>query len=276
MRAIVVWLLLASTAFAGHCSRKSYHSLKSSYNWSNSCYSCHPRPSSKTWKDGLIDIAKQQQDYAAMLEGLAQLGFTQQGAQYQSYASQGTTPYAYTQEFSSSYGAVDIASLYNQAGRLATQAQELAGQAGSDFSALALQEGANQAEVAKILAQGHAASQALAAAKGEPSQPAQIRTFTFNVSSSGEVELVPGAETHTKFEVVATGEFGKCIQCHTGDEPKGGFNLSNGIPDEMKDKVLTRILLPDSDEKHMPPGDSTQLSPQEKLKIMELLTKPLE
>ena len=69
----------------------------------------------------------------------------------QPIAQQGTTVYGYS-TVAESYGNVDLGLLYNQAARLTDQAQQLAGQAATDFQSLVQAEGQNRAEVAKIIA----------------------------------------------------------------------------------------------------------------------------
>ncbi len=93
----------------------------------------------------------------------------------QPIASQGTTVYGYS-TVAEAYGNVDLGLLYNQAARLTDQAQQLAGQAAADFQTLVQTEGQNRAEVAKIIAQGQAAREALSAAKG-PSGLVQHSSF---------------------------------------------------------------------------------------------------
>lgn len=305
MRLFIVGLLMLIplSAEAGRCNRQSYHSIHSSKYWQKSCYSCHEvKESDKaSWRDGVLAIAKAQQEYAAMNQALSQLGFNadiqQAGVNtvnYEAAANQGNTVYGYS-AFSSNYGSVDLASLYNNASRLATQAQELAGQANVDFQALVQQEGNNQAEVAKILAQGQAAAQVLSQIKPEPIKN-NVRVFQFSAKVGPEgVEIVPDEEENTSEQVTVfgseivgtplgnlalTGLFeNKCVQCHSGENPKGNLDLNKWLgfsaeeQAQLSQKIQTRILLPKDDEKHMPPSKEgvIQLSTEELGQMIRLL-----
>lgn len=225
-----------------------------------------------------------------MLEGLAQLGFVQQGqgayaaGSTNAYADQGTTAYGYSQYSASTYGDVDLSAQLNQAARITTQAQELAGSSTQGLLQAINAAGNNQAEVAKIMAQGQAAAAALHAARGNPSPPVEVKQFTFSVMSDGSVDVSPmTTESHQSVTFTAQGNpafasmLAKCGSCHGGDDPKGSLDLvgADWTP-ELADKVMTRVLLPDSDEKHMPPADKEQLTPLEKIAIVSWLTKPEE
>lgn len=269
----LVLATLAPTAEAGgRCFRQSHHSLSSNYGWNHSCYQCHkPAASSSSL---VLGLAQKKVEWDGIVKGLGQLGFVpadQQGyggANYDisgqaTYAPQGSTVYGYS-NFTSRYGQVDLGALYNQAERLTTQAQTLAGQAATDFSALVQQEGANQAEVASIMAQGQAAERALLAARGQPVQ-SQLSTFQFEarVSSDGKVEMRPleADSSHalgnqaavTLDSVIET----RCIACHSGEQPKGGLDLSARTAwqgDGRTEKIagiLARITTPDP-AKRMP------------------------
>lgn len=267
----IVLASLAPTAHAGNrCHRSSYHSLHSAAGWNHSCYQCHRAQNSQSLITGL---AAKKVEWEGIVNGLSKLGFVPQGdasAAYNydvsaTYAPQGATVYGYS-NFAARYPQVDLQGLYNQADRLTTQAQTLAGQAAADFSALVAQETDGQARVASILAQGEAAERALLAARGEPQQP-QWREVKISarVSSDGQVELQPieepgqtqalGDQTVTLDAVIET----RCIACHSGDEPKGGLDLSaratwegTGRTEKLA-KILARVTTNDP-SKRMPRG----------------------
>lgn len=266
----IVLAALANTTEAGaRCHRQSYHTLRSTVGWNHSCYQCHkPQTSSQA----ITTLAGKKVEWEGIVNSLGKLGFvpadSPSGANYDisgqaTYAPQGSTVYGYS-NFTSRFGQVDLGALYNQAERLTTQAQTLAGQAATDFSALVQQEGANQAEVASIMAQGQAAERALLAARGQPAQ-AQLSTFQFEarVSSDGKIEMRPleadsshalgNQDAVTLDSVIET----RCISCHSGDQPKGGLDLSaratwqgEGRTEKIAG-ILARITTPDP-TKRMP------------------------
>jgi hypothetical protein len=188
----------------------------------------------------------------------------------QPVAQQGTTVYGYS-TVAESYGNIDLGLLYNQAARLSDQAQQLAGQAAADFQSLVQSEGQNRAEVAKIVAQGQAARDALLAAKGSPPQLVQ-RSFTFKVSQDArgemKVERVEAAGTGPDFNLSssASGPAGlkanldisnviktRCVSCHGSGKASGGLNFLQSITDAQQQACLDRITSPDPD-KRMPKG----------------------
>lgn len=191
-------------------------------------------------------------------------------------AVQGATQYGYDQ-FAQAYTSnVDMGLLYHQAARLTDQAQQLAGQAATDFSALVQSEGYNRTEVAKILAQGQAASAALAAVNGGQTQNFQ-RTFTFKVTqdASGELHIekndgkdfslvspLVGAKGSHTFDSVLDN---RCVKCHNATTANGGLNLDTDVTNETLKKIWSRVtssnpqqLMPKSAD-----GSPDPLSPAE-------------
>lgn len=177
-------------------------------------------------------------------------------------SAQGSTVYGYS-SVSDAYGQADLGLLYNQAARLTDQAQQLAGQAHMDFSALVQSEAQNRVEVAKILAQGQAAREALQASRGEQTQPI-VRRFEFKVTQdeNGElkVEKIEKAEskqpenfdlatpdTNNVSQLLKT----KCVSCHNNDNAQGGLNLLDAISNEQQRAILNRVITDDLD-KRMP------------------------
>lgn len=181
----------------------------------------------------------------------------------QPIAQQGTTVYGYS-TVAEAYGNVDLGLLYNQAARLTDQAQQLAGQAAADFQGLVQAEGQNRAEVAKIIAQGQAARDALHAAKGPP--PANLqRAFTFRVvqDAKGEmkIEKIESGSNSPDFnlssvkqgtnisDVIKT----RCISCHGDQKAAGGLNFLQAITDAQQQRCLELITESDP-QKRMPKG----------------------
>lgn len=193
------------------------------------------------------------------------------------YAQQGNTVYGY-QQYAASYGqGVDLSALYNQAGRLTSQAQEFAGQATSDFSGLVDQQAQGQAEVAKILAQGQAAATALSQTKPAPVAPT-FRTFSFRteVGADGKMQVMGGPNDLTlKAEQLISL---KCATCHNAEKPSKGLDLT-AIASWTKDQrdqwgpvILAAVTNPDP-AKRMPL--SPDLSPGHPLSPEEIATLTL-
>lgn len=196
----------------------------------------------------------------------------------QPIAQQGTTVYGYS-SVAESYGNIDLGLLYNQAARLTDQAQQLAGQAAADFQTLVQAEGANRAEVAKIIAQGQAAREALLAARGNSTQQITQRSFNFKVTqdSTGELKiekmeqqnnntnpnfnLESGPQKSTQQSTQQSSSqavksisdilTNKCVSCHGNTQAAGGLNFLKPITDQQQASVLERIVTPDP-EKRMP------------------------
>lgn len=185
----------------------------------------------------------------------------------QPIAQQGTTVYGYS-TVAEAYGQVDLGLLYNQAARLTDQAQQLAGQAATDFHALVQAEGIQRAEVAKIIAQGQAARDALLAAKGSPPALTQ-RSFTFRVVQDGrgemKVERIEAPSTGSPdFNLTAPKAStapsnisdvikNRCVSCHGNDKAAGGLNFLQPITDAQQRACLDRITTDDV-SKRMPKG----------------------
>jgi len=181
----------------------------------------------------------------------------------QPVAQQGTTVYGYS-SVAEAYGNVDLGLLYNQAARLTDQAQQLAGQAAIDFQSLVQAEGHNRAEVAKIIAQGQAAREALQAAKAQPSV-AQQRSFAFRVVQDAKGDMkVEKMESHSPDFNLSSAKQGssitisdviksRCISCHGDQKAAGGLNFLHSITDAQQQRCLELITESDP-QKRMPKG----------------------
>jgi len=206
----------------------------------------------------------------------------------QPIAAQGTTVYGYS-SVADAYAPVDMGLLYNQAARLTDQAQQLAGQASTDFASLVEAEGSHRAEVAKIIAQGQTAREALLAAKGAPSQVTQ-RAFTFKVVQSGsdvkieQVQTATGGGSGNGFDL-ATLKAGdgnisdiltnRCVRCHGNEKAAGNLNFQTTITDAQQAEVLERLVT-DDQSKRMPrtaDGSAGRLSAAEIKAFFKAMSK---
>jgi mono/diheme cytochrome c family protein len=286
-------VLLTSDADAGtfqqhRCTRAAYHNLHSSQNWSTACYACHQKPATDDygWRGQLLDIAKEaqrfsaaqnravqeHQDFLTEVEALGLTGnfklqaYAAAGAyglnvagqeSYQPYAQQGSTVYGYS-SVAESYGNLDLAALYNQAGRLAEQSLNLSSNATGGFQSLVSAEGAQRAEVARIIAQGQSAREALLAAKADPQSANIKREFRFEatVGQDGRVNLQQkdvGSHELGSWQALA-GLIGEsCLKCHNDEKRQGGLSLAR--PEALtvgeRQAVLSRIVHTDP-AKRMP------------------------
>jgi hypothetical protein len=179
-------------------------------------------------------------------------------AGYQPLAGQGSTIYGYASQ-TASYGAPqsyqagaaayapDYTQFLNQAVRLASQQNELAGKAFQGVNDTVQQLTTSQLEVAKIVATGNAAAAALNATKPQSPQTIQ-RSFSFQaqVGDDGRLNVVPGPVPSSagdpKTAMMAEVQL-KCASCHSGDKPRGGFAIA-GVPSMdlgQFDHLLDRI-----------------------------------
>lgn len=145
------------------------------------------------------------------------------------YAQQGNTVYGY-QQFASNYTqgqGVDLSALYNQAGRLASQAQEFAGQTTSDFSGLVDQANQGQAEVARTLAQTELVKTVLSQTRPAPAAPT-FRTFSFRaqVGADGRMQMVDGGTSDVTLNAEQLISL-KCATCHNAENPSKGLDLTS-------------------------------------------------
>jgi len=167
--------------------------------------------------------------------------------------AQGSTVYGYS-SVTQAQGALDMGLLYNQAARLTDQAQQLAGQAATDFAALVQAEGQNRAEVAKIIAQGQAARMALEATQGHPPQLIQ-RTFAFRVTQGADgqmkVEQIQSQQPQD-FSLMSSSATNvsdllkqRCVSCHGNAKASGNLNLEVAISDAQQRAILERVTTED-------------------------------
>ena len=200
----------------------------------------------------------------------------------QPIAAQGSTIYGYSAT-AQAYGQLDMALLYNQAARLTDQAQQLAGQATTDFATLVQAEGQNRANVARIIAQGQSARQALTAASGVQLQQVQQSSMAFRVTQDANGKLSIETIEHKQVESQpqnfelsgaqkATQNVSdllkqRCVSCHGNTKANGKLNLELAITDVQQLAILKRITSDDL-TKRMPRGPDNVAG--QKLDIHEL------
>ena len=159
------------------------------------------------------------------------------------------------------YGDTNLSQLYQQANRLAENAQRMSGQAVTEFGTLVGAEGQNRAKIAEILARSQAASEFLRSLEA-PGGKVETKTFTFKVvpGADGKMQIqkidqgppgVPGfgAEIEKAWEGSAT----KCLACHSGARKEGGLDITlyRTFSLEQKMNVINRLMKKD-ETKRMP------------------------
>lgn len=163
------------------------------------------------------------------------------------------------------YGDLNVNQVMQQAFRLGEQANNNAAAGTQSFMSLASQAGTNQNKVAEILAKGQAV-QAMLQAINEPSAKFQQIKTEFKIipnKQNGQLNLErpviiqkiegndidPQVKTNLKLELDALIQ-SQCVSCHSGDEPKGKFNITNyyDLTPEEKTHVWIRLLTPDKNK----------------------------
>lgn len=229
------------------------------------------------WRSDLLAYQAKRDDLQAYLDALNAIGF--QGQSYnirslsQSYG--GNTQYGYSyQNVAQAYGTLDMSTLFQQSARLTSQAQQLSGDANSQFSALVGQAGTNQARIAEILARAAAAEKVLNATAPAAStttittgQGTQVGPAPIQPRDGDQVAIEEQKAFLQKVAIPA------CASCHSGNNVQGGFNLADysNMTLDAKQKVWDRINSADP-AKRMPkvadgagaykPG--TALTPEQK------------
>lgn len=201
----------------------------------------------------------------------------------QPIAAQGTTVYGYQGSMSDYYNQVDMGLLYNQAARLTDQAQQLAGQASTDFQTLVHAEGQYRAQVAQTLARGQAARDALLATGGQqPQQVVTQRSFSFKVTQGADGQFKVEQDkpnpvgSGPDFNLINQDQVmnavsglltNKCVACHNAEKAAGGLNFLGPITDAQQRSVLARVTTEDQTKLMPRKADG---SPGERLSTDEL------
>lgn len=162
------------------------------------------------------------------------------------------------------YGATDLGTLYQQAIRLASDANTYAAQANSGATGLIAQASANQTRIAEIVAKGEAVQRAFASAS--PANSATVVTDGYQAQASASVQplntgLIESVER-------------KCQACHTEATAKangGGAILPrfSEMTEEQKNVVAFRLST-DNARDRMPKGGNLS-SDELKAALAELL-----
>jgi len=216
---------------------------------------------------------------APFVQPKPQAGYGNHNYNLGSYGSNGSTIYGYTlNTIKDLYGDSSMNTLFQQAERLASNSQTLAGQATQQFQASITQEGSNRARVAEALARGQAAAQALKAADSPGSrettsstafrieQGSGDRSQESGVRSQGaqprvESQEGEGTALQQAFVQLATS---KCLRCHGEDKQEGKFDVRKYPQMSLEEKarrVWPRLTHPDEAKKM--PKEGKPLSAEE-------------
>lgn len=183
--------------------------------------------------------------------------------QYSSAGVNGSTLYGQTyNSIASVYGDANLSQLYQQANRLAENAQKLSGQAVSDFGSLVGNEGQNRAKIAEILARSQAAAEFLKSLEA-PSGKVETKTFTFKVvpGADGKMQIQKMEQPQVPIMPNVNEDVGKlweqsatkCLTCHSGVRKDGGFDVTQyrTLSPQQKMVVIGRLTTKDA-SKRMP------------------------
>lgn len=165
------------------------------------------------------------------------------------------------------YGATDLGTLYQQAIRLASDANGYAAQANSGATGLIAQATASQTRIAEIVAKGEAVQRAFASAA--PANSATVVTDGFQAQSSASVANVAPLNTGLLESAVR-----KCQACHaegTAQQLGGGAVLPafSAMTDEQKNVMAFRLST--NDAKLRMPKNGTLTDGELKAVLSELL-----
>lgn len=188
--------------------------------------------------------------------------------------AQGSTVYGYSYNtIASFYGDVNLSQLYQQAQRLAENAQQLSGQATTEFGALISQEGNNRAKVAEILAKAQATREFLKGLQGSGGE-IKIQGKSFRVGPEKNVEPPPMAPPQNGEKGAGLNEALKnqwiqsastrCYSCHgQGGKKDGGFDVQTypSLSPEAREDIVRNRLLTKNPEKGMPRGKDGKHAP---------------
>lgn len=257
---------------------------------------------SANWRSEYLKLVEKRDDLAAFETARASLGnyasnytlnYGAVGYGHSNYATpfvghygvNGNTAYGYTfNSLAQAYGSTDMNVLYQQASRLAQGAQQLGGQATTDFQGLVQAAGLNQARVAEILARGASASQVLKAT--EPQQSASVQQTIIGNGGGVQQPNVVGpqlpqqqdqAVVQQAQQFLQTIAVPQCGSCHGANNPKGGFNVlsipqmdASGLKKVLKRLVSTR---PDFVMPRNSAGVGQRLSDEQLARWIDFLTQ---
>ncbi len=208
----------------------------------------------------------------------------QQQLQLGSYGANASTLYGNTlKQLADPYADNNLPQLYQQANRLAENAQRLSGQATQDFGLLVKEEGGNRARVAEILARAEAVRQFMSTIDGPPKTVTETKTFEFK---SDTVQVGPAAggvpagdPNYLKVNPQATGRKAqfeavwkaRCASCHTGTAAKAKFTLETYYKMTADEKLKVWQLLVTKDKDRVMPrtasGGPGELLTQDEVRL---------
>lgn len=144
------------------------------------------------------------------------------------YGANANTLYGYSyNSIAQLYGDTDLATLYQQAARLADQSQKHGSQATTEFQALVEKEGHNRTKVAEILAKGQAVQEFLRAIEGSGvSVSKQELKFRIEKDEHGKPQVLK-QENPDAFKAWRAHAEQKCASCHNNTTKKGGFDVTS-------------------------------------------------
>lgn len=179
-------------------------------------------------------------------------------SQLSAYGVQGTTVYGYSyKQAQDAYGQTDLNLLYQQYGHSVERAQQLAGQAQLGMTEFVKLTADQQARLAEINVRGAIMLEAL---KATPQVKTETKVFSFgSVKSPGIVVdgnpkvQVQGLVDQAAFLKLAGP--GKCVDCHSGKQPRGGWSIETYHPwtasKKERDQVQSYLVKKDGCPKGM-------------------------
>lgn len=189
------------------------------------------------------------------------------------YGANATTQYGYSYNTAVQvdYSKVDLNQLYQMAGQHTAFSQSAATQATTGFQGLVNQAGSQQARVQEVLAKQQFVEAVFRAIFPPTAETVQ---YKFSSSPAGapvvDASAVPDTTRAAVLEKWKALAAGRCFKCHSGDKPKGNFDVTTypQASQEVRDKTLK--LLTSQDASVRMPKEGHALTPEE-LKLFILV-----
>jgi len=235
------------------------------------------------WRLKVLEIVKQQkenEEFTKIVQGFG-LESHPSIAMQTSYGLSGNltsnTQYGYSLNSLSSAYAADDSALWQQAYRLVTNAQALAGDGFRLYNDAASAKDERHARIAEILTKGEVLKQVLATPLNGPVSRQQ--SLNFAVQPSGVTSAIVQSQTQTAQATTDddaiyqrwTASARDCAQCHSGGKAEGGLDLTGypGFSTDQKMKIIARLMT-DDPGKIMPRDTSDKTKPGRKRTAEEL------
>ncbi len=219
-----------------------------------------------SWRSEVIAAYVARDDRQAYLDAIGPLSgsyglaYGQRSIQLGSYGASGNTIYNYSAL--KGYNEVDLNVLFQQSSRLVAGAQQLAGQANTQFGERVGQITDAQARLLEIQTRAQAAKLVLDATAPQPRSTATVIERGGAVIPGSIVPPNPTPQNNDQADIQEAANFLKitamplCAGCHSsanGAKPQGGFDVLSypTMTAEQKEKVWARIMSTDP-EKRMP------------------------